>query len=142
MRPTGLIFAGPQSPNPASQGVMIGNIGTNPATFGSAPVLPPGVASWFSYTPGSASVVSGKGVPVNVQPDFSRLSPGATRGAIALLFDDGSIANVSLLAVVPPPGTTAAERGEFSPRAERMHSQPDSTSSPRDHRSTRRSASR
>jgi uncharacterized protein (TIGR03437 family) len=117
VRPTGLIFAGPQSPNPASQGVMIGNTGANPTTFGSAPVTPPGVGVWFAYSPGNSSVVSGKGVPVSVQPDFSHLSPGATRGAIALLFDDGTIANVALLAVVPPAGTSAAEPGQLAPRA-------------------------
>ncbi len=117
VRPTGLIFAGPQTPNPASQGVMVGNTGTNPATFGSAPVTPPGTSTWFSYTPGSSSVASGKGVAVNIQPDFSHLSAGATRGEIALLFDDGSSANVALLAVVPPPGTAAGEQGRLSPRA-------------------------
>jgi uncharacterized protein (TIGR03437 family) len=117
VRPTGLIFAGPQSPNPAAQGVTIGNTRSDPATFGSAPVTGPGVGVWFAYTPSSSSVVAGKGVAVSVQPDFSRLAPGATRGEIALLFDDGSSANVALLAVVPPPGTSGAEQGRLAPRA-------------------------
>jgi uncharacterized protein (TIGR03437 family) len=117
VRPTGLIFAGPQSPNPAAQAVTIGNTRADPATFGSAPVTGPGVGVWFAYTPGSSSVVAGKGVAVSVQPDFSKLSPGATRGEIALLFDDGSSADVALLAVVPPPGTSGPEQGRLAPRA-------------------------
>jgi uncharacterized protein (TIGR03437 family) len=117
VRPTGLIFAGPQSANPAAQGVTIGNTGVNPSKFGSAPVLPPNTGAWFSYTPGTSTVGTGKAVPLNIQPDFSSLAPGATRGAIALLFDDGTIANVALLAVVPPTGTQAPEKGELLPRA-------------------------
>jgi uncharacterized protein (TIGR03437 family) len=117
VRPTGLIFAGPQSSSLTSQGVMIGNTGATPNKFGSAPVLPPNVGSWFSYTPGTSTVAAGKPVPIDVQPDFTNLSPGATRGAIALLFDDGTIANIALLAVVPPAGTQSPEKEEFAPRA-------------------------
>ncbi len=141
VRPTGLIFAGPQGASPSAQGVMIGNTGANPSKFGSAPVLPPNTGAWFSYTPGTSTVGVGKPVPLNIQADFSSLPPGATRGAIAMLFDDGTIANVALLAVVPPSGARPRRRAHCcrAPTGARPTS---STSSRRDHRSTRLSASR
>jgi uncharacterized protein (TIGR03437 family) len=102
VRPSGLIFAGPQSPGPAAQTVMVSNPGAKSALFNSAAITLPGVGTWFSNAPSSTTIVPGQPVQMSVQADFSHLSPGASRGAITLLFDDGTTRTISLLAVIPP----------------------------------------
>jgi hypothetical protein len=58
--------------------------------------------------------VPGQPAQISVQPDFSHLSPGASRGAITLLFQDGTTRTIALLAVIPPANTTG---GSLKPLA-------------------------
>ncbi len=111
VRPSGFIFIAAPSGSSSGQSAMIANTSAKSSLFTSAPVTFPGVGTWFSYTPASTSAVPGQPVPINIQPNFSQLTSGATRGLISFLFDDGSTASIALLAVVPPSGAAPLERG-------------------------------
>jgi uncharacterized protein (TIGR03437 family) len=102
VRPSGLIFAGPQGPSPGAQTVMISNPSAKPALFNSAAITLPGIGTWFTSSPASTTIAPGQPAQMSIQPDFSRLAPGASRGAITLLFDDGTTRTIALLAVIPP----------------------------------------
>jgi uncharacterized protein (TIGR03437 family) len=114
VRPSGLIFAGPQNAGPGPQTVMISNPGAKSTLFNSAAITLPGVGTWFSNTPSSATIVPGQPAQVSIQASFSNLAPGATRGAITLLFDDGTPRSIALLAVIPPSRSGGALRSEAS----------------------------
>src|SRR5262249_36201870 len=47
--------------------------------------------------------------PVVVQPNFDGLASGSYRSAVTLLFDDGSIEVVNILAVIAPAGSSAGQ---------------------------------
>jgi uncharacterized protein (TIGR03437 family) len=114
IRPTGIIFAAPQNSSPSPQTVMISNPSAQPSLFGSNTVTLPGVPTWFSNSPSATTITPTQPLTMTVSPDFSHLSPGATRGQVSLLFDDGSSRTISLLAVIPPSTTSP---GNPSPRA-------------------------
>jgi uncharacterized protein (TIGR03437 family) len=63
-----------------------------------------------------------------VQPDFSSLSPGSHRGAITLLFDDGTSRSISVLSVVAPT-TSAVANSRLSPHASSPSASPSCSSS-------------
>ncbi|HXP83253.1 MAG TPA: IPT/TIG domain-containing protein [Bryobacteraceae bacterium] len=115
VRPSGLIFTGPQNLSPGAQIVMISNPSASSRQFNSAAITLPGVSTWFTSTPPSTTIVPGQPAQVSVQPNFSGLSSGATRGAITLLFDDGTTRTIALLAVIPPAGTSGG--GSLKPLA-------------------------
>src|SRR5262249_15263264 len=63
---------------------------------------------WFDHTPASSALTPGQPAAVFVQPDFRMVAPGVERGALTLLFADGSIRTVSVLGVVAPSEGAAA----------------------------------
>ena len=111
LRPSGLVFIGSKDNTPGSQTVAIANRGT--VTFGYNSFK--GTLSninWITNTPVTGTVPVNFPTRMTVQPDLSARSPGVDRGAITVLFDDGSSQTVSVLSVVPPVGYTPSAEPE------------------------------
>jgi uncharacterized protein (TIGR03437 family) len=62
--------------------------------------------------PANATVTPGEPRRIVVQPNFSTLSEGIRRGAITLIFDDGTIRTVSVLSVAAAPLSATSKTGE------------------------------
>jgi uncharacterized protein (TIGR03437 family) len=109
LRPTGLVFTGiAGTENPGSQTVTIANVTSTPIVYGSSPTYVSAVnnaANWVTYLPANATVTPDTPATITVQPNITSLAPGVYHAALTLLFDDGSLRNVSILGVVAPPGT-------------------------------------
>ncbi|MDP3001286.1 MAG: hypothetical protein Q8N47_27635 [Bryobacterales bacterium] len=102
VRPTGLIFTGTaDSPGVEPQKVQIANPSgiSSPYFTGKTDDGTP----WF--TPVPARGVVDAAAQFSVETDFRLLGSGIRRGAITLLFGDGSIRTVSLLSVAVSPVT-------------------------------------
>jgi len=113
VRPAGLVFIGVDGGgNPGSQDIQITNLHTKAANYISSRATFGG--EWVNYRPASATVSPGNPNRIVVQPDYARLAPGVYRGAITLLFDDGTPPqNVELLTVLasrPAAGANAKDR--------------------------------
>jgi uncharacterized protein (TIGR03437 family) len=114
--PIGLVFTGiAGAGNPSSQSIAIANVTANPINFGSA-VAYPGTGNFIQYRPTNATVVPNVPAQIDVQPDFSELSPGPNLAALTLAFDDGSIRTVSILAVVAPSSSSTSSNSRELPR--------------------------
>ncbi|HYL77458.1 MAG TPA: hypothetical protein VEU96_24805 [Bryobacteraceae bacterium] len=111
VQPAGLVFIGVAGGgDPSSQTVTVTNLTANPLTFGSSVATLDG-GKYIVYQPVSSSVAPGS-IQLTVQPMFGGLNAGIYRGAIVLIFSDGSIQTVGILIVIAPPGTKSgsAER--------------------------------
>jgi uncharacterized protein (TIGR03437 family) len=114
--PNGLIFTGVAGATPGSQDVSIANTSAVPNNYQSGAIGP------VSSLPTNATLQPSQPTTLHVYPDFSSLSPGVTRGTVALQFSDGSAAQAInvLMSVAPATGSTAAlagEDGKLEPRA-------------------------
>lgn len=110
--PAGLVFAAIQGSNPGSQTVTMTNLLSSETQYNSSRTTLDG-QGWFVHSPTTSVLVPERPAKVVVQPDLSNLTPGVRRGAITWVFDDGSLRNVSLLAVVAPrDGQGVAEKPE------------------------------
>lgn len=110
VRPSGLVFTGLAGTTPGSQAVVVANPQSADVAFNSGRITDSG-QSWFVHEPVAASIAGDQPARILVQPDFKDLTAGVRRGAITLLFADGSIRTVSLLTVVAP-SVSGAEKGE------------------------------
>jgi len=105
VQPTGLLFTGVAGGlSPGSQTVTVSNVTASPVTFASGRVTVDGGA-WFVHAPSDATVAPDAPIRVVVQPDLTGLDAGVRRGALTLVFADGSIRPVSLLLVTAPAGS-------------------------------------
>ena len=93
------------SGDPGSQSILISNLGADTLSFGSAAATVDGRA-WLQYQP-SAGVAGSSPAPIVVQPSLSGLPAGVYRGAVTLVFSDGSVRGVAVLLVVAPSGTAS-----------------------------------
>jgi uncharacterized protein (TIGR03437 family) len=106
LRPSGLIFTGLSGATPASQQVLLANPKPQTDNFTSSQTTR---IATFTYSPSAASVDPARPTTLTVSPDFSKVSAGSVvPGAITLLFDDGTVRNISVLSVVAPDGTTSS----------------------------------
>jgi uncharacterized protein (TIGR03437 family) len=111
IQPSGLVFTGAQGSSPASQEVAVTNLLARDITFASGSVTFDG-PSWLRHLPANAAVSPGTPRRIVIQSNFSGLSAGIRRGAITLIFDDGTIRTVSILSVVAPAAAPTAKAGE------------------------------
>ncbi len=103
--PTGLVFTGVAGGSGSgSQTITVSNVTASPVTFASGRVTLDG-GSWFVHAPSDATVAPGDPVRLVVQTDLAGLDAGVRRGALTLVFSDGSLRTVSLLLVVAPAGS-------------------------------------
>lgn len=113
--PSGLVFTGiAGGENPGAQTVTIANTTSVPHVYGSSVSYVSG-NDWINYLPANATVVPQTLAQVTVQPNFANLAAGVFRAALNLAFDDGSVRNVTILAVVAPAGTLPAARIRSNP---------------------------
>jgi len=113
LRPTGLIFAARSAGDSAgSQDVTLANVTAAATSYRSSSVTSDGRNS-FAYLPTDATLASDQRLRLVVQPDFRALQPGVVqRGAITLLFLDGSIRNITMLFLLVAPGSTGARTAD------------------------------
>lgn len=98
--PNGLIFTGIAGASPSSQNVIVGNLSTAPNSYQSSTIGP------VAFLPTSATIQPAQPETLVVQPDFSSLGAGVTRGTITLQFSDGSPAQaINVLMSVAPAGS-------------------------------------
>ena len=120
VRPSGLVFIGTPTSAVGSQNVSISNRGTAAATFKSSDLVN-GNVNWLSHVPAGGTVQLNTPSQITVQPDFSNRGAGVDKGAITVLFADGTIQTISVLSVVPPSGAGSSSgvgaSGSESPRA-------------------------
>jgi uncharacterized protein (TIGR03437 family) len=106
VRPRGLVFTGVAGgESPGSQNITVTDLGNSATTFGSSVAYVGAGSGWISYLPTNATVAPDQPVQVVVQPSFSNLASGAYRSAVTLLFDDGNVVVVNILAVIAPAGS-------------------------------------
>jgi uncharacterized protein (TIGR03437 family) len=105
VQPAGLVFTGVAGGgDPASQNVTVTNLTPGAISFGSGAATLDG-GTYLLYQPTSLSLPTGS-INVVVQPSFNGLSAGIYRGAITLVFSNGSIRTIGILIVIAPAGTT------------------------------------
>jgi uncharacterized protein (TIGR03437 family) len=118
--PNGLIFTGIAGASPGSQTIMVGNTGTSPESYLS------GVIGPVALLPSNATIQPSQPAMLVVQPDFTNLGAGISRGTITLQFSDGSSSQAVniLMSVAPSPSPQAsspapagADRPKLEPRA-------------------------
>jgi uncharacterized protein (TIGR03437 family) len=71
-------------------------------------------SNWISYLPASSAVAPGSPVPMVIQPDFSKLTPNVYRATMTLVFSDGTIRSVGIVAIASAGGSASgsAKEGE------------------------------
>jgi len=107
VQPAGLVFTGVAGGgDPSSQTVTVTNLTAAALSFGSSVATLDG-GKYIVYQPVNTSVPPGS-VQLIVQPSFQGLAAGVYRGAIVLIFSDGSIETVGILIVLAPAGTKFA----------------------------------
>lgn len=111
VRPSGILFTGVQGTSPASQEIVVSNLLGRDISYASGSVTFDG-AGWLRHLPASASVTPGEPRRIVVQPNFNSLSAGIRRGAITLIFDDGTIRTVSVLSIAAAAVSAASKPGE------------------------------
>jgi uncharacterized protein (TIGR03437 family) len=110
VQPTGLVFVGVAGgSSPSSQTVTVSNVSESPVSFSSGRVTLDG-RTWFVSAPSDAVVNPGQPLRIVVQADVAGLTAGVRRGALTLVFSDGSIRTVSLLLVVTAASPSTASR--------------------------------
>ena len=112
MRPTGLIFAAHAGgPSPGSQRVGLAAAGRESVEAVSGLLTCDG-ANWIEAAPRNLSVSPSDAGTVTVQASLGTLQPGVYRGAMTLLFSDGSPTQVVdvLFLIVNAPATAALAR--------------------------------
>ena len=84
VRPTGLVFAGPQAQTPGSLDVYIYNLAQQSFHYASSPVFVEG-DGWFSYAPSIGDVKQSQQAGVlKVYPNFVNLAGGTYHGGITV----------------------------------------------------------
>ena len=113
VRPSGLVFIGGTGDVPPSEEVRVTNLTGAPTTFVASNQTFDG-GKWVSHVPAAATVIPSVPGRIVVQPDFTGIAPGVKRGAIFLLFDDGSTRTINILSIVP--ATAPSLSGKQRPR--------------------------
>ena len=104
VQPSGLVFTGVAGgADPPSQSVTLSSLTPGSVSFGSAVATLDG-GRYIQYQPSSASFQTGS-FQLVVQPNFAGLAAGIYRGAVALVFSNGSVRTVAILIVIAPAGT-------------------------------------
>jgi uncharacterized protein (TIGR03437 family) len=112
--PAGLVFVTSLGgPDPGSRDITISNLTASALNFGSGAVTLDG-GNWLVKSPPTGTVAAAGQQRVVVQPNTTGLSAGVYRGAVTLVFGDGSLRTVSVLLVVAPAGSAP---GGHSPEA-------------------------
>jgi hypothetical protein len=110
VRPTGLVFAGPQGQTPGSLDIGLYNFFQQSFHYASAPLFLEG-NGWFSYAPGTGDLKSSQlSADLKVYPDFSGLSNGTFHGSISVQTIFG-VQPVEVLAAVSG-GATPSSKSE------------------------------
>jgi uncharacterized protein (TIGR03437 family) len=100
VRPTGLIFAGTAgATSPGSQTVRVSTAALGSASFVGGLLTFSG-GDWLQALPRNATLSASDPRTLTFQPAIGSLTPGIYRGAMTLLFADGSLHNVNVLLVV------------------------------------------
>jgi sugar lactone lactonase YvrE len=110
VRPAGLLFAAAAGTDSGSQQITISNLTDHALSYSSGRTpdsSPTSGQAWFAAIPSAASIPPGQSQTITVQTNASALNPGVVRGALTLLFDDGTIETVSLLRLTFTSGTAA-----------------------------------
>ncbi len=116
--PSGIVFtAVAGGADPASQTITVSNITNAPTSFGSGVATLDG-GRYFTYQPQTFAVPPGS-VQIVVQPSIANLAAGVYRGAVTLVFGDGSLRIVSILMVIAPTGTEL--KAAVSRRARKLY---------------------
>ena len=110
VRPSGLVFIGTPGAAPPSEDVRVSNILSVPATYISTSQTFDG-GKWIAHFPATATVNPNEPRRIVVQPDFTGITPGVKRGALYLLFDDGSSRTVNILSIIPSAPPSANKGG-------------------------------
>ena len=107
-RPSAMVFTAPAGSTPASQDLMLYNLGSGTISFISAR---DGAGSdpWFFFTPGSGTISPNTPARIVVQPKFDSRPAGIYRGRIVLQFSDQSVRSVELSMIIAPGGCTASQ---------------------------------
>lgn len=111
IRPTGILFTAAQGSSPASQEVVVSNLLGRNISFASGSVTFDG-STWLRHLPTNAAVAPNDPRRIVVAPVLTGLAPGIRRGAITLVFDDGTIRTVSVLSVVAGAGFAGEKAGD------------------------------
>jgi len=109
--PSGLIFSGSPGASPASQEVFVSNPLNRNISFASGSVTFDGTP-WLRHLPTNAQVPPNDPRRIVVQNNLSTLAPGIRRGAVTLVFDDGTIRNIAILSIVSPSAAAADKNGD------------------------------
>jgi uncharacterized protein (TIGR03437 family) len=113
--PAGLVFIN----GGAAQQVQVFNPSVQTLTYTSTAVAEDGTAAgWVTVDQGAGSIGLGETVNLNVQVQVAGLKAGANRGQLLLAFDDGSVAAIGVLAIVPgaaQPATAMVHRNGAKP---------------------------
>jgi uncharacterized protein (TIGR03437 family) len=109
VRPTGLVFAAQTgTSSPGSQTVRIATAALSGVSM-AAGLLTLDGAGWLEALPRSQTIAPAAPGTITVQPSLSTLAPGVYRGAVTLLFSDGSTQVATILFLVTAsPGAGAA----------------------------------
>jgi len=110
VRPTGLVFIGTPGSSPPSEDVRVANLFTGPTTYTSSSLTFDG-SRWISHLPPAASILPNEPRRIVVQSNFSGITPGVKRGAVYLLFEDGTSRTVNVLSIVPETAPIPAKNG-------------------------------
>ena len=100
VRPTGLVFIGPPGAAPPSEDVRVSNLVSNATTYTSSSLTFDG-GKWISHFPAAATIAPNEPRRIVVQSDFTGITAGVKRGALYLLFEDGTSRTVNILSIVP-----------------------------------------
>ena len=110
VRPTGLVFIGTPGTVPPSEDVRVSNILGVPTTYTSSSLTFDG-GKWISHLPAVATINPNEPRRIVVQPNFTGIAAGIKRGALYLLFEDGSSRAVNILSIVPAAGASTNKDG-------------------------------
>lgn len=100
VQPTGLIFAGlAGASSPGSQTVRVATAARSSLEFRGGLLTLDG-GDWLEVAPRNAVLSATDPRTITVQPSLETLAPGVYRGALTLLFGDGSVQTVNILFLV------------------------------------------
>ncbi len=108
VQPSALVFTTVEGDSPGAQQFQVYNLTSSTISFESGRTPENGL---FVRVPASETVAPDKPVTVRVQPDLAALTgtpSGIRRGALTLVFNDGSIRPIELLLVVAPRSSTSS----------------------------------
>jgi uncharacterized protein (TIGR03437 family) len=107
VQPAGLVFT--STVGLTQQTTTVTNLTGSPLRYRSSRLTDDG-ADWIDATPAEATVEAGQSMAIAIRPRLEVLPAGTRRGVVTLLFSDGNVRNISLLAVQPA-SAPAAGRG-------------------------------